>query len=124
MFSRPADVSLGELECGCLLYPFGESYSNRIEYHTRKSHISIPIQRLPLSAIAVYCPPMSRYSPPPPLHHSRWLHRLAKLAVVASLAALVVVGCMRVARAATDFTQSVTQLNASQSQVSFTPTTP
>jgi len=37
---------------------------------------------------------------------------------------LVVIACGRPAVAATDFTQSVTQLNASQVQVSFTPTTP
>ncbi|HET9626355.1 MAG TPA: chitobiase/beta-hexosaminidase C-terminal domain-containing protein [Kofleriaceae bacterium] len=69
---------------------------------------------------------MNRYSPPP--HHARrrprWHQRLGKLALGAALAALVVVGYARLARAATDFTQSVTTVSATSSQVSFSPTTP
>jgi hypothetical protein len=49
---------------------------------------------------------------------------LARFALAASLALLVVIAGGRSATAATDFTQGVTQLNASQVQVSFTPTTP
>jgi hypothetical protein len=53
---------------------------------------------------------------------NRYLHR-ARIAVAASWALLIILACGRTAAAA-DFTQSVTQLNASQVQVSFTPTTP
>src|SRR5215475_14242600 len=49
---------------------------------------------------------------------------LARLAIAATRVLLVVIACGIPATAATDFTQSVTQLNASQVQVSFTPTTP
>ncbi|HMG55746.1 MAG TPA: chitobiase/beta-hexosaminidase C-terminal domain-containing protein, partial [Kofleriaceae bacterium] len=50
--------------------------------------------------------------------------KFARLALAASLALLVVIAGGGSATAATDFTQSVTQLNASQVRVSFTPTTP
>src|SRR3954470_19497058 len=50
----------------------------------------------------------------------------ARLAIVALRALLVVLLCgtLGSATAATDFTQSVTQLSATQVQVSFAPTTP
>jgi hypothetical protein len=48
----------------------------------------------------------------------------AGLAVSVSRVLLVVIACAMPATAATDFTQTVTQLSASQVQVSFTPTTP
>ncbi|HET7500297.1 MAG TPA: hypothetical protein VFK02_04815, partial [Kofleriaceae bacterium] len=54
---------------------------------------------------------------------NRYLHP-TRLVVAASQALLIIIACGRSATAATDFTQSVTQLNASQVQVSFTPTTP
>ncbi|HMG24942.1 MAG TPA: hypothetical protein VK607_26580, partial [Kofleriaceae bacterium] len=47
-----------------------------------------------------------------------------RLALAASLALLVVITVGGSTTAATDFTQSVAQLNASQVRVSFTPTTP
>jgi hypothetical protein len=48
----------------------------------------------------------------------------ARLAIAVSRALLIVIACSMSATAATDFTQTVTQLSASQVQVSFTPTTP
>src|SRR5258705_3874816 len=64
-------------------------------------------------------------SPRNPAHHlPRWRSGLTKFAVVASVAVLVVVGSSGPAAAAADYTQSVTQLNATQAQISFTPTTP
>jgi len=48
---------------------------------------------------------------------------LVRLAIATSAALLIIVGSSRLAAAA-DFTASVTQLNASQVQISFTPTTP
>jgi hypothetical protein len=47
-----------------------------------------------------------------------------RLVIAVSRALLVVIACGAPATAATDFTQTVTQLSASQVQVSFTPTTP
>ncbi|HEX4423010.1 MAG TPA: chitobiase/beta-hexosaminidase C-terminal domain-containing protein, partial [Kofleriaceae bacterium] len=55
--------------------------------------------------------------------HLRRLGGTAKLALAASLAWLVV-SFGGTANAATDYTQSVTQLSSSQAQISFTPTTP
>src|ERR1041384_1355408 len=46
------------------------------------------------------------------------------LAIAVTRILLVVLACGAPATAATDFTQSATQLSASQVQVSFTPTTP
>src|SRR3954447_15399081 len=66
---------------------------------------------------------MNRYRHLAP-RNPRWPGGLAKLALAASLALLAVIAYGGSATAATDFTQSVTQLNASQVQVSFTPTTP
>ena len=60
----------------------------------------------------------------PVARRSRWRTGLARFAVVASVAVLVVVGSGGPAAAAADYTQSVTQLNATQAQISFTPTTP
>jgi Chitobiase/beta-hexosaminidase C-terminal domain len=48
----------------------------------------------------------------------------ARLAIAVTRALLVVIACGAPATAATDFTQTVTQVSASQVQVSFTPTTP
>ncbi|HEY6180264.1 MAG TPA: chitobiase/beta-hexosaminidase C-terminal domain-containing protein [Kofleriaceae bacterium] len=48
----------------------------------------------------------------------------ARLAIAVMRVLLVVLACGAPATAATDFTQTVTQLSASQVQVSFTPTTP
>ncbi len=48
----------------------------------------------------------------------------ARLAAAAVRALLVVIASGTLATAATDFTQSVTQVSSSQVQVSFTPTTP
>src|SRR5882672_4137064 len=47
-----------------------------------------------------------------------------RLALAVSRVLLIVLACSMPATAATDFTQTVTQLSASQVQVSFTPTTP
>src|ERR1041384_5821104 len=48
----------------------------------------------------------------------------ATLAIAVTRILLVVIVCGASATAATDFTQTATQLSASQVQVSFTPTTP
>ncbi|MEV8515115.1 chitobiase/beta-hexosaminidase C-terminal domain-containing protein [Dactylosporangium sp. NPDC051484] len=57
-------------------------------------------------------------------HHSRWRSRLGRVAVAASAVVVVLAGTASPAAAADDYTQSVTQLNATQAQISFTPTTP
>ena len=67
---------------------------------------------------------MSRSTRDPARHHPRWRTGLVRLAVAAATAVLLIVGTAATASAATDYTQSVTQLNASQAQISFTPTTP
>ncbi|MEO7735702.1 MAG: chitobiase/beta-hexosaminidase C-terminal domain-containing protein, partial [Kofleriaceae bacterium] len=54
--------------------------------------------------------------------HPRWLGALARLALAASAALLVLIAGERSAAAA-DFTQGVAQVDASHAQVSFTPTT-
>ncbi|MER7002839.1 chitobiase/beta-hexosaminidase C-terminal domain-containing protein [Dactylosporangium sp. NPDC000555] len=56
-------------------------------------------------------------------HHSRWRTRLGRIAVAASAVAVVLAGTASPAAAADDYAQSVTQLNATQAQISFTPTT-
>src|SRR4051812_4135777 len=48
----------------------------------------------------------------------------ARLVIATARALLVVIACGTLATAATDFTQSVTQLSTTQVQVSFAPTTP
>src|ERR1043165_794608 len=48
----------------------------------------------------------------------------ARLAIAVTRILLVVIACGVSATAATDFTQTATQLSASQVQISFTPTTP
>jgi hypothetical protein len=88
--------------------------------------IHISVRESPLS--------FNRYSNPESIHHmnqhlrvshrrTRWLGGLARLALTAALAVVALLACTRTADAA-DFTQSVTQLSASQAQISFTPTTP
>jgi hypothetical protein len=67
---------------------------------------------------------MTRSPRDPARHRSRLRTVLARFAIVASAFLLVVVGSAGSASAATDYTQSVTQLNATQAQISFTPTTP
>src|SRR5258705_8594807 len=67
---------------------------------------------------------MNRSPLDPAHHHSRWRARLAKFTVAASALVLVILGGASAAYAAADYTQSVTQLNATQAQISFTPTTP
>jgi hypothetical protein len=53
-----------------------------------------------------------------------WTAGLAGIARAAALALLVILSFGGTARAQADFTQSVTQQNATQAQISFTPTTP
>jgi hypothetical protein len=67
---------------------------------------------------------MNRSPRDPARHHSRWRTGLARFAVAASAVVLVIAGSAGSASAAADYTQSVTQLNATQAQISFTPTTP
>ena len=54
----------------------------------------------------------------------RWRTRLARFAGAAAAALLVVAGSSTLAHAADDYTQSVTQIDATQARISFTPTTP
>jgi hypothetical protein len=51
---------------------------------------------------------------------SRWPGNIAQVA----MALLVILACGGTATSATDYTQSVTQVSATQAQISFTPTTP
>ncbi|MEV4517009.1 chitobiase/beta-hexosaminidase C-terminal domain-containing protein, partial [Dactylosporangium sp. NPDC049525] len=67
---------------------------------------------------------MHRSERDPARHHSFWHKGLTRVAVAASAVLLVVFGTAGPAAAAADYTQSVTQLNATQAQISFTPTTP
>ena len=55
--------------------------------------------------------------------HPPWRAALAKISVGASTVLLLLAGSASSAFAAADYTQSVTQLNAAQAQISFTPTT-
>jgi carbohydrate binding protein with CBM56 domain/chitobiase/beta-hexosaminidase-like protein len=67
---------------------------------------------------------MNRYPQDLARRHPRWRAGLARFAIAASAALLAIVVAGGPAAAAADYTQSVAQLNATQAQISFTPTTP
>src|SRR3954447_4085124 len=77
------------------------------------------LSRLPVPPLGGV-PPMNR----PRETVTRWRTRLALTAAATCAGLLLVVGAAGPAAAATDYTQSVAQLSATQAQISFTPTTP